>query len=144
MLPSTGWLPRAVWYSKNGQKPPKFEASCSLVMWLVQSGSRKNGQKPSRDLLSMEQVWSKSQWMQECNKCVIILFKRIVFRRGKKHPSSGWLPPCSLVVKKIGRSPPNLEKRPLLSGNVPPYSLVVGKNWSKAVTWLVEYGARVV
>ena len=41
---------------KNAQKPLKLGEKST-----VQSGSLKNGHKPSRDLLSMEQVWSKSQ-----------------------------------------------------------------------------------
>jgi len=51
----------------------------------------------------------------------------IGFRWGKILPSSGWLPPCRLVVKKMGRSPKFGEKATVQSGNVPPYILVVEK-----------------
>ena len=131
LLPSSGWLPqwglvmcrRAVW-ERYIHRPP-YAKWRSLDSW------------------SMEQQWSKSQWMQECNKCIIILSKMIGFQRGKKQPSSGWLPPCSLVVKKWAEAPqkirsrrppcPNLGKKSYLqSGNVPPYILVVGKEISPA------------
>jgi len=58
----------------------------------------------SRNLWSMEQERSKSQWVQECNKWIIILSKRIGFRMEKMVPSSGWLPPCSSVVKKWAKA----------------------------------------
>jgi len=85
-------------------------AACRLVMclrtvWYRYLHRPLYAKWRSRDLWSMEQEWFKSQRGQECNKCIIISFKRIGFRQGKMLPSSGWLPPCSLLVKKWAKAP---------------------------------------
>jgi len=58
----------------------------------------------------------------------------IGFRQGKKQPSSGWLLPVQSGNQKNGQKPQIRKKAAMLFGNVPPYSLVVGGKWSKAVT----------
>ena len=60
--------------------------------------------------------------MPECNKC-ILLSKKDRFRLGKMLPSSGSLPPCSLVGKKLVKAPKIRAKRKKPSvqfGSAPP------------------------
>jgi len=87
---------REVWWCA----PVPFGIDTSITLHTL----HENLKTVSRDLWLMDHEWSKSQWVRESNKCIIILSKRIGYRPQKWTHHQGGCPVQS-GSQEMGKRP---------------------------------------